>query len=66
MRHAAKHNEMFHLWFHPHNFGANTDKNFSNLEKIFQQYQSLNLKYSFESETMTSLNKKVYNNLKHQ
>lgn len=61
MKHAAKHNEMFHLWFHPHNFGANTENNFLNLEKIFKQYSALNLKYNFKSDTMTGLAKKIVN-----
>jgi peptidoglycan/xylan/chitin deacetylase (PgdA/CDA1 family) len=64
MKHAAKHNEMFHLWFHPHNFGANKNKNFSNLEIIFKAYKALNLKNGFNSETMTGLTNKVVS--KHQ
>jgi len=59
MRHAAKHNELFHLWWHPHNFGANMDENFKNLEDIFKEYKQLNKKYNFKSETMTSLTNKV-------
>jgi len=64
MTYAAKHNEMFHLWFHPHNFGTNKKENFSNLEKVFKQYKALNSKYNFESETMSGLTKKISNNLK--
>ncbi|MEM5564834.1 polysaccharide deacetylase [Psychroserpens sp. AS72] len=55
MTYAAKHNEMFHLWWHPHNFGAQTDENFNNLEAIFKTYQELNKTYGFKSETMTGL-----------
>jgi len=55
MKHAAKHNEMFHLWWHPHNFGVHTDKNFSALEEIFKEYKALNTKYNFKSKTMTGL-----------
>ncbi|MEZ4796621.1 MAG: polysaccharide deacetylase family protein [Flavobacteriaceae bacterium] len=66
MKHAAKHNEMYHLWFHPHNFGTNTEKNFNNLEKVFKQYTILNSKYNFKSETMSGLTEKVINNLKTQ
>ena len=61
MKHAAKNNEMFHLWWHPHNFGVDIDKNFNNLEKIFKEYQKLKLKYEFESITMTDLTKKIIN-----
>ena len=59
MRHAAKKNEMFHLWWHPHNFGAQMDENFRNLEEIFKTYAALNKSYGFESITMTELANKV-------
>lgn len=61
MMYAAKNNEMFHLWWHPHNFGTDIDKNFNNLEKIFIEYKKLNLKYQFESITMTELTEKIIN-----
>lgn len=57
MTHAAKKSEVFHLWWHPHNFGANTDENFNNLEAIFKHYKSLNTKHNFSSETMTNVAK---------
>jgi peptidoglycan/xylan/chitin deacetylase (PgdA/CDA1 family) len=59
MRNAAKKGELFHLWWHPHNFGTYTDKNFENLEVIFKEYRRLNKAYSFKSETMTSLAQKI-------
>lgn len=60
MRRAAKKNELFHLWWHPHNFGKNIDENFKSLEKIFQEYKRLNKKHQFTSETMTSLSNKMH------
>ena len=48
MKYAAKNNEMFHLWWHPHNFGVNIDENFDNLEKIFIEYKRLNSAYNFK------------------
>jgi hypothetical protein len=60
MRRAAKKNELFHLWWHPHNFGKNIEENFKNLEKIFKEYEKLNKKYNFSSETMTSLTNKMH------
>jgi peptidoglycan/xylan/chitin deacetylase (PgdA/CDA1 family) len=66
MTYAAKHDEMFHLWFHPHNFGSNSKENFINLEKIFKKYKTLNSKYNFKSETMSSLTRKITNKLKDQ
>ena len=34
MGHAARRGEVFHLWFHPHNFGIDQDRNFAVLERI--------------------------------
>ena len=59
MKKAAKNNELFHLWWHPHNFGANIDANFNNLEAIFKEYAKLNQEYQFTSETMTLLTNKL-------
>lgn len=59
MVYAAKHNEVFHLWWHPHNFGAHIDENFNNLEAVFKTYKTLNETYGFESETMSGLTNKI-------
>lgn len=50
--HAAKKHELFHLWWHPHNFGADMEKNFSFLEDILKCYQKCNQKYGMQSMTM--------------
>ncbi|MEP7250734.1 MAG: polysaccharide deacetylase family protein [Ginsengibacter sp.] len=52
MQHAAKHNENYHLWWHPHNFGKNLKKNLDFLEKILIEYKSLNREFGFESTAM--------------
>ena len=59
MGYAAKNNELFHLWWHPHNFGSNIDENFKNLEDIFKTYKHLNDTYNFESVTMTGLTQQI-------
>lgn len=61
MRYAATNNELFHLWWHPHNFGNNIDENFRNLETIFKEYKVLNTKLQFESATMTELTNIILN-----
>lgn len=61
MTYAAKNNLTYHLWWHPHNFGANQKENFLFLEKILLHYQHLNSKYNFESITMSSLAKRIQN-----
>lgn len=52
---AAKNNKVFHLWWHPHNFGVNQKENFLFLNKILEHYSFLNNKYGFKSMTMKSL-----------
>lgn len=55
MEYAAKHGQVFHLWWHPHNFGANMDKNFTNLESLLEKYKELREKYCFESVNIDEL-----------
>ncbi|MBP93431.1 MAG: polysaccharide deacetylase [Flavobacteriaceae bacterium] len=52
---AAKNHEIYHLWWHPHNFGAHMDENFKNLESIFKHYRDLNKSHHFESVSMAEL-----------
>lgn len=55
MTYAAKNNQIYHLWWHPHNFGIYQDENFIFLSKILTHYQSLKTQYGFESLTMNEL-----------
>lgn len=55
MTHAAKNNELFHLWWHPHNFGKHMDANFISLETIFKHYKILNNKFNLDNVTMEEL-----------
>jgi len=55
MLHAAKNNKLFHLWWHPHNFGVNLEQNLNFLEKILQYYSLLNTNYQFNSDTMSGI-----------
>lgn len=59
MTHAAKNKHLYHLWWHPHNFGKDLDQNISDLKKIYEHFQKLNKKYGFESETMSSVSSKI-------
>ena len=38
---AAKTNRIFHLWWHPHNFGAHLDENIAFLRKILERFSEL-------------------------
>ncbi|WP_417290884.1 polysaccharide deacetylase family protein [Corallibacter sp.] len=52
---AAKNNELYHIWWHPHNFGENTEENFKLLEDIFKHYKKLNNTHNYKSVTMSEL-----------
>jgi peptidoglycan/xylan/chitin deacetylase (PgdA/CDA1 family) len=49
---AAQKKELYHLWWHPHNFGMNIEKNMNNLRIILNHYQFLQKKYGFANCTM--------------
>lgn len=55
MLQAAKHGGVFHLWWHPHNFGADLEKNTQMLECILRYYKELNDKFGFESRSMEEI-----------
>ena len=55
MAHAAKQGEVFHLWWHPHNFGAHTEENLMTLRLICKHYEHLHNKYGMESIFMKEL-----------
>ena len=52
MTHAAKNNELYHLWWHPHNFGVNIPENMNNLAVLLNHYRFLQKKYGFKNCTM--------------
>ncbi|MCR4286022.1 MAG: polysaccharide deacetylase family protein [Candidatus Kaiserbacteria bacterium] len=58
MTHGAKHGEVFHLWWHPHNFGIDQEENFNNLTEILKHYKTLEEKYGMQSTSMSDLTKK--------
>ena len=49
---AAKNKLLFHLWWHPHNFAANTDENIAHLEQILKYYTKLRDAYGMQSLNM--------------
>jgi peptidoglycan/xylan/chitin deacetylase (PgdA/CDA1 family) len=55
MTHAAKNNKVYHLWWHPHNFGYATDENLDYLETILKHYIELNKAFSFTSKSMLEM-----------
>lgn len=61
MTDAAKHNRVYHLWWHPHNFGINQMQNLRLMEEVFKHYQNLNNNYKFQSYTMSELSELLTN-----
>lgn len=55
MTHAAKRGEVFHLWWHPHNFGIHQEENFKNLTNILEHYKKLESKYGMQSASMREI-----------
>ena len=59
MTHAAKNGEVYHLWWHPHNFGKHQKENFRFLQKILAHYAQLRDQYGFTSQTMSEVAESV-------
>ncbi|QAU24672.1 hypothetical protein EO087_12280 [Dyella sp. M7H15-1] len=45
---AATGHRLFHLWWHPHNFGADVKQNLAFLQKILVYYNQLNQRYGMQ------------------
>jgi hypothetical protein len=52
MTSAAQAGGLFHLWWHPHNFGVNTDENVAQLESLLRHYRFLADTYGMQSHAM--------------
>jgi peptidoglycan/xylan/chitin deacetylase (PgdA/CDA1 family) len=52
MTYAAREGEAFHLWWHPHNFGVNLDRNLANLRRILNHFDRLRAAHGMESASM--------------
>ena len=63
---AAKNNEVFHLWWHPHNFGANTKENIEFLTDILSTYRSMKERYGMKSLNMGELSSLISNERGHE
>ena len=66
MRHAAKHNLTFHLWWHPHNIGIMTDEHLQQLEEIFEYYLELKKTYGMESLNMKEASRQLEQELNNE
>jgi len=59
MTEAAKQGRGYHLWWHPHNFGTNTQGNLSILKNILDHFSELNDKYGFRSLNMSQASRLI-------
>lgn len=59
MKRAARSGRLFHLWWHPHNFGAHAQENLCQLEEILTYFSLLRQEYNFESLTMEKVSGRV-------
>jgi hypothetical protein len=55
MTYAARNDMIYHLWWHPHNFGANINENFTFLRSILEHYRMLHEQYGYCSYSMREL-----------
>ena len=55
IKYAARHGEVYHLWWHPHNFGANIEQNLKELETVLKCYQYCSGQYGMQSFSMKEL-----------
>ncbi len=55
LRQAATTGRIFHLWWHPHNFGVHTDRNMSFLRNILEEYAALRKSHGMQTFTMAEV-----------
>lgn len=55
MDYAARSGKIFHLWWHPHNFGRYVEENIAFLNKVLAHYRKLNASTGMRSMTMGEL-----------
>ena len=60
MTYAAKRGEIFHLWWHPHNFGVNQEQNFENLTEILKHFKALEKEYGMQSASMRDITARAH------
>ncbi len=52
MRAAARNAQIYHLWWHPHNFGAHIDESIQFLSRILTEFRDLRNEFGFQSMSM--------------
>ena len=52
MAHAAREGHVYHLWWHPHNFGSNSAQNLESLRAILEGFRTLREQTAMDSLSM--------------
>ena len=60
MTHAAKENRLYHLWWHPHNFGKHLNENMHFLNRILKHVSFLKKEYNMQALNMSEISKQVH------
>lgn len=55
MRAAARNHQIYHLWWHPHNFGAHIDESLQFLSDILSEFRVLRDSFGFQSMSMAAV-----------
>jgi hypothetical protein len=55
IRRAAREQKIVHLWWHPHNFGRDTDENLRMLERLLDEFDACRVGRGMESLTMAEV-----------
>lgn len=57
MRVAATRRHLFHLWWHPHNFGAHVDNSIAFLRRILEQFDRCRSRWGMRSLSMADVSR---------
>lgn len=52
MRKAARRGELYHIWWHPHNFGVDQEENLAELRALLAYFKELQKQYGMRSRSM--------------
>jgi peptidoglycan/xylan/chitin deacetylase (PgdA/CDA1 family) len=52
---AARGREVYHLWWHPHNFGAHTAENLAALDRLLRCFDRLRREHGMQSRSMAEV-----------
>jgi peptidoglycan/xylan/chitin deacetylase (PgdA/CDA1 family) len=59
LRNAAKRGAVYHLYWHPHNFGMNLQENLSGLREVLNTFMQMRTQYGMRSLTMAEIAKEL-------